>query len=368
MKKWTSDSGYSLLETMMTLAIFGTVAAMAAFQIGISRPGFKGDGAMRTVMSQLNVAREQAITQRRVMRILFTTPNTVQIVRENFPVSGGTTIISTIPFEGGISYGLTTGLPDTPDAFGKTTAVYFGTATQFRFNTEGMLVDQVQQPDQRQRVLDPPWSGARGARRHHRGNDGSRARLQMGRQSLEDGLVIMRSPRSQSGSSLVEVVIAMGVLTVGALGVAGVFTSGMQRASSSPGDLIATQKAAEAVESVFAARDTHKLTWAEIRNVQGETLSDGGVFEDGKKQLRDPGEDGLVNTVDDGDIEKMRYPGRDRLMRTVDDTFTELGTFWREIKITRVRDDLRVITVTVTYQAGQQPRVYKLTTYISNLS
>jgi hypothetical protein len=178
----------------------------------------------------------------------------------------------------------------------------------------------------------------------------------------------MRSIRSQSGSSLVEVVIAMGVLTVGALGVAGVFTSGMQKASSSPGDLIATQKAAEAVESVFAARDTHKLTWAQIRNVAGETAADGGVFEDGKKQLRDPGPDGLVNTIDDGAIEKLRYPGRDRLMRTVDDTFMELGTFWRQIAITRVRDDLRIITVTVTYQAGGQSRVYKLTTYISNLS
>ena len=87
----------------------------------------------------------------------------------------------------------------------------------------------------------------------------------------------MRSPRSQAGSSLVEVVIAMGVLAVGALGVAVVFTTGMQKASSSPGDLVATQKAAEAIESVFAARDTAKLTWSQIRNVKGETLSDGGV-------------------------------------------------------------------------------------------
>ena len=178
----------------------------------------------------------------------------------------------------------------------------------------------------------------------------------------------MRSPSAQSGSSLIEVVIAIGVLAVGALGVAGVFTTGMQKASSSPGDLVATQKAAEAVESVFAARDTHKLTWAQIRNVQGETLSDGGVFEDGKKQLRDSGADGLINTVDDGDVEEVRYPGADRIMRTADDTFSELGTFWREVAITRVNDSLRIITVTITYQAGQQARSYSLTTYISDLS
>ena len=160
----------------------------------------------------------------------------------------------------------------------------------------------------------------------------------------------------------------MGVLTVGALGTAGVFTSGMQKATSSPGDLIATQKAAEAIESVFSARDSHKLTWAQIRNISGETGSDGGVFQDGKKQLRDSGLDGLVNTIDDGNIEEVRYPGRDRIMRTGDDTFVELGQFWREIKITRVTDALRIVTVTMSYTASAQNRTFKLVTYISNVS
>jgi hypothetical protein len=160
----------------------------------------------------------------------------------------------------------------------------------------------------------------------------------------------------------------MGVLAVGALGAAGVFTSGMQKATSSPGDLIATQKAAEAVESVFAARDTHKLTWAQIRNVHGESGSDGGVFGDGRMQIRDPGPDGLVNTVDDEEIERLRYPGPDRIMRTADDIFADLGQFWREIRITRVHDDLRIITVTIEYQSGPQNRTYTLTTYISNHS
>jgi prepilin-type N-terminal cleavage/methylation domain-containing protein len=179
----------------------------------------------------------------------------------------------------------------------------------------------------------------------------------------------MRSAASsEQGSTLIEVVLAMAVLTVGALGAAGVFTSGMQKATSSPGDLIATQKAAEAIESVFAARDTHKLTWAQIRNVHGESGSDGGVFDDGRKQLRLAGRDGLLNTVDDGEIEEMRFPGPDRIMRTQDDTFSELGTFWREITIKRVNDNLRTITVTISYQSGAQHRTFELMTYISNHS
>jgi len=179
----------------------------------------------------------------------------------------------------------------------------------------------------------------------------------------------MRSPRSsEKGSSLVEVVIALGVLTVGALGTAGVFTRGMQNATSSPGDLLATQKAVEAVESVFAARDTHKLTWAQIRNVGGESGHDGGVFVDGPQQLKDSGADGIVDTIDDGAVETERFPGRDRLFNTIDDDVRSLGTFKREIKITRVTDDLRVITVIVTFPDGPNTRRYQLVTYISSYS
>lgn len=179
----------------------------------------------------------------------------------------------------------------------------------------------------------------------------------------------MRALRSsQSGSSLIEVVIAMGVLVVGALGTAGVFTQGMRMVQSSPGDLLATQKAAEAIETVFSARDSHRITWAQVRNVQGESGSDGGIFYDGDRQLRLPGVDGLVNTADDGAIETVTLPGRDQFLGTADDEVVSFAGFKREIKITTVGDDLRNITVTVTYQAGPTTRKYTLSTYISNFS
>jgi hypothetical protein len=122
----------------------GTVAAMAAFQIGLARPAFKGDGAMRTVMAQLNTARELALTQRRFIRVVFTVNNEVQIVREEVP--NGTTVISTVPLEGGMLFGLTPGVPDTPDNFGNAAAVSFGAAALHRFTTEGTLVDQAGNP------------------------------------------------------------------------------------------------------------------------------------------------------------------------------------------------------------------------------
>ena len=57
---------------------------------------------------------------------------------------------------------------------------------------------------------------------------------------------------SERGFSLVETIVAVGVLSVGLLGGAAVLTQGMQRLSSSPGDVLTTQKAAEAIESVFS--------------------------------------------------------------------------------------------------------------------
>src|SRR5262249_10306424 len=118
----------------------------------------------------------------------------------------------------------------------------------------------------------------------------------------------------ERGFSLVETMVASGVLTVGLLGVAGVFAKGIQRVGNSPMELIATQKATEAIESVYTARDSHAHTWNEIRNVHGLSGSDGGIFLDGPQQLRDLGPDGLVNTADDGVIQRIIGPGPDGLM------------------------------------------------------
>ena len=75
------------------------------------------------------------------------------------------------------------------------------------------------------------------------------------------------------GFSLLETIFAISILSVGALGMAGVFTKGMQGTTSSPSELTATQKAAEAIESVFSARDSHSISWNQLRN-----QNRGGIF------------------------------------------------------------------------------------------
>jgi hypothetical protein len=178
--------------------------------------------------------------------------------------------------------------------------------------------------------------------------------------------------RSSGGFSLIETLMALGVLTVGVLGSAAVIASGMQHLSSSPADLIVTQKAAQAVEAVFSARDSHKLTWAQIRNVRGASGSDGGIFLDEPQPLHTSGPDGLVNTQDDDPaIETTTLPGPDQMLGTADDQTVPLSQYTRQIVIRDVPGEngqLRSITVTITYRSGPTTRTYTLATLISAYS
>jgi hypothetical protein len=125
----------------------GVVIGIAVVQIGSSRAGLKGDGAMRVVLSQLNQARELAITQRRNMRVEFNSGTTVVIKREEVPwpnALGPTlTTLTSVPFEGGLQFLRIVSLGDTPDAFGYATELAFpALTTQMKFGPDGTFIDQ----------------------------------------------------------------------------------------------------------------------------------------------------------------------------------------------------------------------------------
>jgi type II secretory pathway pseudopilin PulG len=155
---------------------------------------------------------------------------------------------------------------------------------------------------------------------------------------------MQKRTQSESGFSLVETLISTGVLTVGALGMAAVFAQGLQSTASSPNELLATQKAAEAIESVFSARDARTITWSKVRNV-----ADAGIFLDDATDMNLAGKDGILNTGDQGEI--LESDNVDR--------------FTRQITISELTPELRSITVTIRYPAGSSFRTYVLTSYIS---
>ncbi len=166
--------------------------------------------------------------------------------------------------------------------------------------------------------------------------------------------------RSESGFSLIETLVSMLVLTVGVLGLSQAFVSGVQKSISAPYEVLATQKAAEAVESVFAARDSHTISWAEMKNA-----ADGGVFLNTATAMKTAGTDGILNTSDDGAVESFTFPGPDGYVGTGDDKVLTLDGFTRKIEIVELSGFLRQITVTITYPANGQTKTYAVTALIS---
>ena len=143
------QTGFSLLEMLFVLGIMGVLSTIAIAQIAQAVPAMKADGAMRVVISQLNTARELAISQRRYIQVKFVAPNQMQVIRTDVNTAGavtGTTLLTTVTFESGITYNVIAGLPDTPDAFGMSSAVNFGAATTLQFATDGELIDQAGSP------------------------------------------------------------------------------------------------------------------------------------------------------------------------------------------------------------------------------
>jgi prepilin-type N-terminal cleavage/methylation domain-containing protein len=140
MKRLTDERGVSLTELMLTLAVAAIVTGMAAALTADTRRANQGDAAMRSVMAELNGARETAITQRRIVEVQFLGGMWIKTIRHEV-VAGQTTVLHTVALEGNIQFSLVPNIPDTPDLFGNTAPVYFGAAQSIQFNGDGALVD-----------------------------------------------------------------------------------------------------------------------------------------------------------------------------------------------------------------------------------
>ena len=165
----------------------------------------------------------------------------------------------------------------------------------------------------------------------------------------------------QSGFSLIEVMISIAILGIGIMTIVAAIASTIASTHYAQENLIARQKALEAMESIFTARNTQQITFAAINNIPS-----GGIFSTGAQPLWYAGLDGLVNTADDTPFpvngvcpagpECIPMPGPDGILGTADDVPMSLGNFTRTIAITPVLEadgtpnpNLRQITVTISY-------------------
>ena len=173
--------------------------------------------------------------------------------------------------------------------------------------------------------------------------------------------------RLQSGFTLLEALIAIVIMSVGILSLAVVYAQGIQVANKTQLDYIAEKQAEQALETVFAARDSKLLTWTSIQNV-----SNGGVFLDNAQPLLVPGADGLYGTADDGPtpVVVIINAGPDKILGTADDVTMPLTNMTRTIAIVNVPNEtgLRQITITLNYYSGNMHMQYTLVSYISEFS
>jgi prepilin-type N-terminal cleavage/methylation domain-containing protein len=194
------------------------------------------------------------------------------------------------------------------------------------------------------------------------------------------GATMTHSKRqAQRGFTLIETMIAIALMSIGIMTLIAAFATAVSATQNSQENLIARQKALEAMESIYTARNTQQVTFSQIANV-----ASGGIFTSGATQLRCAGPDGLVNTTDDVNCpasgpcaagpECVVMPGPDGILGTSDDVAMSLGNFTRQIAIANVlnadgstNNTLKQITVTITYTMANSsvPRSYQVNALIS---
>jgi hypothetical protein len=178
-----------------------------------------------------------------------------------------------------------------------------------------------------------------------------------------------KGPRNQVGFGLIEATMASAILVVGLAALAGLFGQSLTFLLYTREDLIAKQKAREALESVYSARNDATVGFAGIQNT-----NNGGIFLNGFQPLFQAGPNGIVGTVgQSGVLDREILPGKDGILGTADDVIVPLSNFQRQILIQPLIDaagnispDIRQISVTVQVTSpGRGSRNYTVTGYIS---
>jgi type II secretory pathway pseudopilin PulG len=174
----------------------------------------------------------------------------------------------------------------------------------------------------------------------------------------------------QDGFGLLEALIAALIMVIGMVALAGLFGQSLNFLQYTREDLIAKQKAREALEGVYSARNDATVGFAGIQNV-----SNGGIFLDGFQPLFLAGPNGIVGTVGQSAIlDRQILPGPDGIIGTADDVILPLNNFQRQILIQPMIDatgnvspDIRQISVTVQVTSPSRggTRNYTVTGFIS---
>jgi prepilin-type N-terminal cleavage/methylation domain-containing protein len=167
---------------------------------------------------------------------------------------------------------------------------------------------------------------------------------------------VKNTEKSENGFTMVEVVVAILILTIGLMGTVAAITYALQFTTLSRNLSNAKLVIVSTIEEVESLRNTQRLEYKQIGNVGSVDNTDSpnffNGFSSGFKQISTkPGADGVNGTGDD----LSSAPGADGKWGTADDTIDSSrsrGGYSRQIEITNLTATLKKIEIKVRYPAS----------------
>jgi prepilin-type N-terminal cleavage/methylation domain-containing protein len=143
------ERGFSLLEVLIVIGVIFILSAITMMKSFGTLDNYHANSAMDAVVSQLRVARQVAISQRRSVVVSFDQSNMKINYQVMAPTTTGTTeqngSVVTMTLPKGTQFLLESGVPDTPMGFGNSAPIYIGNLSGgpsiMQFNSTGTFTD-----------------------------------------------------------------------------------------------------------------------------------------------------------------------------------------------------------------------------------
>jgi Tfp pilus assembly protein FimT len=142
------NRGFTIVELLTVITIIMIVVAISIIKLQPVLQEQNANAAMAQVTTQLRIAREEAVAERRNVQVQFVGTNSIQLTEINTGVvgAGANQILSTTTLPSGAQFVVFSTLPDTPDAFGNAGAIEFesvvgGPNAGMMFQSDGTFAD-----------------------------------------------------------------------------------------------------------------------------------------------------------------------------------------------------------------------------------
>ena len=186
----------------------------------------------------------------------------------------------------------------------------------------------------------------------------------------------IKSRRCENGFSYIDVMVAIVILMIGVIALAGTLTANLVRSFETEKQIVAKQVAVSTIESIISARDINRndgnTGWETVANVNPGDPTARGIFLNGWTPIReDLGLDGVAGTADDACPSNAFCD-----VNGYQNTSAEIPGFQRQIVITDVNDPERptppnrirrkTLAITIRYYVNQVSRQQTVSTMLSD--